>query len=731
MTHSTTFSHWFARRAIPGVVFIIAVAFTVMGAFLFEMGTATDERSAERTAAVAEVALNAQREEMQRVAKDYAGWGEAYTNLHPDINFAWAYDSANVGPSLFPDFGLNFVVVVGPGNSTSYAVVDGKLIKQPVERLLSGGAMILIERARDSGVETVPVSGVLMWGQSPVLATAAVISPGEDQNVEEIAGPTSVLLLGYALTPDKLIAAGDKYSIPDFRLREPHHEPVAAGKVLYTEDGQPGAVIDWTAERPGHELMQRVFPWLGAAALLLAVLTYLVLRHAFQTARVLESNARELAAAHARAEHLAMHDVVTGLPNRAMLMDHLESELRSRSVCTALLYLDLDRFKPINDALGHEAGDHVLMELAKRLKSAVGEKDLVARVAGDEFAVAACLAGPEEAEGLCRRLGEAVGRPFTIGRSDVKVGVSIGVALAPGDAHTGADLMQRADLAMHQAKRESRGSYQFFAPEMNELVLIRQGLEIDMRRAADAGEFELHFQPRFDTRTLKPISVEALLRWQHPERGMISPAHFIPLAEDTGLIHEIGAWALKHACSVIAQYEGIAVSVNISPVQFRRPGLADLVASILEETQLPPHRLELELTESVLLENTEMAQKVLTSLKQLGIALSMDDFGTGYSSLGYLQHFPFDRLKIDRAFVSQLTMPDSSRAIVQAILSMARSLGLSVTAEGVETDEQFMLLRADQCAEVQGFLLSRPVPLAELEKALTLSPQKILRRTAA
>jgi EAL domain-containing protein (putative c-di-GMP-specific phosphodiesterase class I) len=212
---------------------------------------------------------------------------------------------------------------------------------------------------------------------------------------------------------------------------------------------------------------------------------------------------------------------------------------------------------------------------------------------------------------------------------------------------------------------------------------------------------------------------------------MISPAHFIPLAEETGLIQEIGAWALKHACSVITRYEGIGVSVNISPVQFRSPGLADLVASILEETKLPPHRLELELTEGVLLENTEMAQAVLTQLKGLGITLAMDDFGTGFSSLGYLQHFPFDRLKIDRAFVSQLTSTDSSRPIVQAILAMARSLGISVTAEGVETAEQFMLLRADQCAEVQGFFLARPVALSALDDALVLSPDKILRRPAA
>jgi diguanylate cyclase (GGDEF)-like protein len=731
MTPSTTFSHWFARRAVPAVVSIIAIAFIVMGAFVFEIGTSLDEKSANRTAVTVDTALTQRREEMERIALDYGAWGDAYKNLHPDANIGWAYDASNMGATLYSSFNLNFLVVIGPGNATSYAVVDGKLIDEPIEKLLTGGTMLLVERARDSGQETVPVSGILMWGKSPVLVTAAVISPGDDPSVELIPGPPSVMLLGYALNSENLIAAGDKFFIPDLRLRDPLEAPASDFKILYTEDGRRGAALEWNPERSGQALMQRVFPWLGVAAILLAVLTYLMLRHAFHTAQERESNARALAAAHAKAEHMTVHDVLTGLPNRAMLMDHVDGELRNGGVCTALLYMDLDRFKPINDALGHEAGDQVLAELAKRLKSTIRDGDLVARVAGDEFALAACLSGPEEAEGLCRRLGDAVARPFSIGGNEVKIGMSIGAALAPGDARTAADLMQRADLAMHQAKRERRGSYQFFSPEMNELVHIRQTLETDLRRATQAGEFELHFQPRFDTRTLKPISVEALLRWQHPERGMISPAHFIPLAEETGLIQEIGAWALKHACSVIAPYEGIGVSVNISPVQFRSPGLADLVASILEETKLPPHRLELELTEGVLLENTEMAQAVLNSLKKIGVTLAMDDFGTGYSSLGYLQHFPFDRLKIDRAFVSQLTARDSSRPIVQAILAMARSLGISVTAEGVETAEQFMLLRADQCAEVQGFFLARPVALAALNQALKLSPDEILRRSAA
>ncbi|BCJ91365.1 hypothetical protein IZ6_21000 [Terrihabitans soli] len=732
MTPSTSFSHWFARRAVPGVVAIIAIVFFIMGGFVYEIGTSIDQRSARRTSSFADVALNAQREEMERVSKDYAGWGEAYRHLHPDLDLTWAYGSSNMGSTLFPDYGLNFLVVVGPGNVTNYAVVDGKLINPlPVERLLTGGTMLLVERARDSGTETVPVSGFLMWGKWPVLVTAAVISPGGDPTVPVVPGPASVLLIGYALTPEKLIAAGDKYSIPDFRLRQPQYEAAFAEKILFTEDGRRGAVLEWNPDRPGRALMRRVFPWLGGAAALLAVLTFLFLRHAFQTTQVLESNARELAEAQAKAEHLALHDAVTGLPNRAMLMDHVETELRKNAVCTALFYMDLDRFKPVNDLMGREAGDAILLEVAKRLKSSVGDNDLVARVSGDEFAVAACLTGPEEAEGLCRKLTEAVGRTMSVGGTDMQVGMSIGVALAPNDAHTGSDLIQRADLAMYQAKQERRGSYRFFAPEMNDLALVRQTLEMDLRRAVKAGEFDLHFQPRFDTRTLKPVSVEALMRWQHPERGMIPPAQFIPLAEELGLIHEMGAWSLRHACSVIASYEGIAVSVNISPVQFRDPGLADLVASILKETGLAPHRLELELTEGVLLENTEMAQTVLTALKKLGVTLAMDDFGTGYSSLGYLQHFPFDRLKIDQAFVSQLTAQDSSRPIVQAILAMARSLGISVTAEGVETAEQFMLLRADQCAEVQGFFLAKPVPLAELRQTLSVPPDQILSRTAA
>jgi EAL domain-containing protein (putative c-di-GMP-specific phosphodiesterase class I) len=284
---------------------------------------------------------------------------------------------------------------------------------------------------------------------------------------------------------------------------------------------------------------------------------------------------------------------------------------------------------------------------------------------------------------------------------------------------------------MYQAKNERRGSYRFYSPEMNEMVLKRRALEIDMRHAIEERQFVLYFQPRFEVSTLKIVSVEALLRWKHPEKGIVLPSEFIPLAEETGIINTIGLWALRNACFAMAKHDDLVVSVNLSPAQFRGGDIVAQVRQALEDSGLPAHRLELEVTEGLLVHDSEAALTVLTALKELGVQLAMDDFGTGYSSLSYLQAFPFDRLKIDQAFIADLNATSQARSIVQAILALARALKIKVTAEGVETAEQFMLLRAEHCAEVQGFLLAKPMPIKNLLKILDAPPRDLLRKLAA
>jgi predicted signal transduction protein with EAL and GGDEF domain len=343
---------------------------------------------------------------------------------------------------------------------------------------------------------------------------------------------------------------------------------------------------------------------------------------------------------------------------------------------------------------------------------------VVARVGGDEFVLAAPGFGHDTAARLGARIVETISEPIDLDGSEVTIGASVGIARSPADATDSGELVRKADIALYEAKNDGRGVFRFFTPEMNEAILERRRLETDLRRAVRSGEFVLHFQPRVDARTLRLTGLEALVRWQHPERGLLPPSAFIGLAEEIGLIIPLGEWVLEEACATVAPYPDLAVSVNVSPAQFIAEGLPQMVATALKRTGLPATRLELELTESVLLEDTVRARRTLDALKRLGVRLSMDDFGTGYSSIGYLRSFPFDAIKIDRQFVGDLGKEGDARSIIQAIVGLGRALDLDVVAEGVETTEQLLLLRTDQCREVQGFLTGAPMPADALRRYL-------------
>ena len=428
---------------------------------------------------------------------------------------------------------------------------------------------------------------------------------------------------------------------------------------------------------------------------------------------VLDVSEQKAAQEHIR--YLARHDALTQLPNRLQLRERLDAALAGAGGdCIALLCLDLDGFKPINDSLGHAAGDWVLRETAARIEAAAGGANFVARVGGDEFVVLCPHASAARAEAVCRRLVEAAAQPLEFDGQSTQIGVSIGVALSPHDGGTADDLLRNADLALYKAKTDGRGTFRFFQREMDEETRARRSLELDLRSALARDEFVLHFQPRFPAEGAKAVSVEALLRWAHPQRGMIAPSAFIPLSEETGLIVPIGAWVLDEACRLVAPLEGLSVSVNLSPVQIRRGDIVKTVKSALEASGLPPHRLELEVTEGVLLENTASALATLKALKQLGVNLAIDDFGTGYSSLSTLHSFPFDRIKIDRHFVAALGHDQDADAIIRAVIGLGRALRMQTVAEGVETEEQLAFLRTEGCSEVQGFLLARPTAFSEL-----------------
>ena len=428
--------------------------------------------------------------------------------------------------------------------------------------------------------------------------------------------------------------------------------------------------------------------------------------------------------AEARIAYMAHHDGLTNLPNREFFQDRLGQALgqgQSGSNRAAVLCVDLDLFKNVNDSFGHPMGDRLLRLVADRLRSQVRGNNLVARLGGDEFAVIlASEVSPNEVSDFSARLIKILSASYDIDGIEVVIGASIGVALSPGDGTTTEELMRNADMALYRAKSDGGGVHRFFEREMDRLAQKRRDMELDLRRAFANGEFELHYQPLVDIAADRISGFESLLRWRHPEKGMISPADFIPVAEDIGLIVALGEWVLREACTEAANWpDDVKVAVNLSPVQFRSRNLVQTVISALAHSGLSPLRLELEITESLFLAETEANLAILHQLRGLGISISMDDFGTGYSSLSYLRSFPFDKIKIDRSFVKDIAERPDCVAIVRAISGLGRSLNITTTAEGVETMDQLDWLRAEGCNEVQGFLFSAAKPAAGIAALLS------------
>lgn len=430
-----------------------------------------------------------------------------------------------------------------------------------------------------------------------------------------------------------------------------------------------------------------------------------------------------------RMMHISSYDTLTDLPNRLLFADRLQQALRYAQRNTrlvAIMSLDLDRFKIVNESLGHPHGDALLQAVAKRLVNCVRVIDTIARVGGDEFMfVLSELISAQDAADIARKILDVLADPFMLEENEVFISASIGISLYPSDGEDSTTLVKNADAALNHAKRQGRNNYQYYAEEMNATALQRLTLENGLRHALERDEFVLYYQPQLDLESGAIIGVEALIRWQSPERGLVAPAEFIPLLEETGLIVPVGEWVLRSACAQNRawQIEGLApirVSINLSALQFRQPDFAETIARILQETDLDPgwEGLEMELTESLLVNNVEETIKTLHKLRAMRIKVSIDDFGTGYSSLTYLKRFPLFGLKIDRSFVSDLSINPEDAAIVAAIIALAHSLKLNVIAEGVETLEQLRFLRELKCDEMQGYLFSPPMPAADVAALL-------------
>jgi len=439
----------------------------------------------------------------------------------------------------------------------------------------------------------------------------------------------------------------------------------------------------------------------------------------------------QLNTARERARHLATHDQLTGLANRSLFHDRLEQAVagaRRARQKLAVLFVDLDGFKSINDTLGHAVGDGLLRGIARRIASCLRETDTAARLGGDEFAVMLTNLGNElDAATVARKIVAALGEPLQFRQQSTTIRCSIGIATFPRDAQDAEALLKRSDTAMYHAKQRGGSRFDFYTDDMNAAIQRRVALEDRLRTALDQDEFVVHYQPQFDLTRGRIIGAEALLRWKHPELGLVSPAHFLPIAEETGLIVPIGDWILRTACDQNARWNreghrGLRVSVNVSSQQFLEPGLADVVKSALDQSGLVPISLELEITESSLLRDVEVTVNTLRRLKDLGVRLAIDDFGTGYSSLAYLKRLPIDVLKIDQSFIRALTTDPADATITQTIVQLAAGLNLTTIAEGVETLEQLLLLGSYGCSRMQGFLFGKPAPIHVFEGWLENPP---------
>ncbi len=498
-------------------------------------------------------------------------------------------------------------------------------------------------------------------------------------------------------------------------VRVLEYSPVDAVMEIYSD-------VTPLVERMERSLWQIFGVVLAALSLVFSVGLWSIVRHR----RLLRAQEDERLAREEQVRYQAYHDALTDLPNRVSFAQHLEEAVRRAKRARwplAVMFLDADQFKRVNDSLGHEAGDQLLRVLAARISASVRETDLLFRMGGDEFTVLLeDVRGPEEAASVAQRILEAMREPLQLQHHELTVSVSIGIAMYPKDDDSGERLVQSADTAMYRAKELGRNRYAFFTPEMNERVESQLLLEAALRRALKQSEFRLHYQPRVTTYG-RIMGVEALLRWAHPERGVVEPAQFIAALEETGLIVPVGAWVLREACRQAAAWQAaghapLRVSVNLSSRQFRSETLVDAVAEALREARLDAQWLEVELTESLLMENLDRAMVIMGRLKELGVGILIDDFGTGYSSLGYLKRFPIDGLKIDRSFVRDLANSRKDAAIVESIAALAQSLGIGLVAEGVEQPRQAEFLRAHYCTELQGYLFGRPMAAAALEEIL-------------
>jgi diguanylate cyclase (GGDEF)-like protein len=709
---------------------IVAVAIVCIVVAVLSSAQRADEVAVQHEKNLFSRALSNYGERVLREVKSVAGSEPAIRNIRVNYDPVWA--KQRVGLWLKTYFDHDYVFIFDGSNKpvfsqlgrsdldaswfdSALADLESVLAYMRGRNAALHGTLRLSEPSvREDGPQSQAAVIRSLAGRPAVIAAAAVGPVGGLLAVGDNAAPI-VMSVKFI---DKGALAGIASQLRLTNLHKLENEPAPPGDLTYELDGPQGhsiARFAWTPRQPGAEIVSSVIPFIAVALAGFTLLAAFVLRYMRRTAVA-------IAAGESRLRHLAMHDPLCGLPNRIFFGERLEAvieEVRASSAAAAVFYIDLDHFKDVNDTLGHPVGDELIRNVTLRLSHALRGDDLVARLGGDEFAVISSV-GDDSAKmaAVAQRIIAALCAPYAINRQNIVIGASIGIAIIDRNCGTAADIMRYADMALYRAKNEGRNRACIYDAAMDADLSNRKLLEGDLREAIENHQLRLLYQPIVNKSGETVVGVEALCRWTHPTRGEIPPSEFIAVAEHSGLIIELGAWVLRQACLDGKAWPGLTVSVNVSPLQFRRTDFFDVVQNTLNETEFDPARLEIELTESVLLGNVDTAEAGMLRLRALGVRLALDDFGTGYSSLLYLRRLPFDKLKIDRSFVLSIEKAADAAAIVHAVVSLGRGLGMKVTAEGVETADQQLFLRAAGVHFMQGYRFGRAVTAAEISARL-------------
>lgn len=681
------------------VLLLVTTCFGCLGAVLFVTTNAQDRLQLSREHQSVERALQIASEMVVHDLQDYAQWDEAVRHISQQVDLAWMAD--NVVAYLSDTQGYS-VLVLDPKDRILF--YEGREAADAETELVSNRQyQDTLTKVRALPKDGKPILvGFANTEQGVYIYAIAQIVPLTDK-IELGAGPTHLLSITRKVDASFLRQISENQQLGELTLR-PTRPNSGAAVAIRGSDGTPQAWITWIPDHPGERLRQSILPLFLFVGLFTLLAAWAIMRRGAQTVEALRCS-------EADARQQALHDALTGLPNRRALMEQIGSRLAARSRFT-LLSMDLDGFKDVNDLYGHEAGDGILRQVQERIVAAL-PGTFVARAGGDEFAALLEDVQPFEAERAAEAVLAGFAQPFTVGAYQVTLGVSIGSAEAWNGAPSANEVLRQADTAMYAAKGEGKRCYRVFDPQMDHLHCLRLAMEDDLREAITAGEIDVVYQPVVDADTGRICSVEALARWSHPLHGDVSPDVFIPLAERGGMINALGRHVLRRACreALALPYK---LCVNLSPAQFWDRHLVAEIRAILADTGFPPGRLEVEITESYLLRQPEAAAEILNRLGVLGISVALDDFGTGFASIGYLRQLPFSRLKIDKEFIAPL--PDDGRGadLVGAIVALAVSLRLEITAEGVETEEQADLARRAGCSQLQGWLFGRPMPISAL-----------------